>query len=301
MKRLFVLAVVLAATIAAGHKDFLGCPYPSGDVYQTKIDTASPDPNSANYIAATCSAPNGCTGFQTWTNQFTINVANKATPMVPIAQAVPWHQVTSPMPWQSDFIIQPPGTDQHAFVLDRSTCHYYESYQTTVAAPGLTVYSNLSIDLTQPFVQPAVGGNSTASGIPMGLLAIRPEEIKRGFINHAIEWDGVAGSLSQTASVSPAGVKDATDGHQFLGVGTPLPYGSHARLKASFNISGLSPTVQIIARAMQRYGLYVVDSGCCNVIIIAADKRGSIPWAPADAASLAEITPADFEIVAPPQ
>src|SRR5579875_591691 len=44
---------------------FLGCPYPSGNVYQHSVVGASPDPNSAAYIAATI-AGGGGGGFQAW-------------------------------------------------------------------------------------------------------------------------------------------------------------------------------------------------------------------------------------------
>ena len=40
-----------------------------------------------------------------------------------------------------------------------------------------------------------------------------------------------------------------------------LPMGARLRLKASRNISGFTPEVQRIFRAMQRYGLIVADNG----------------------------------------
>ena len=37
--------------------------------------------------------------------------------------------------------------------------------------------------------------------------------------------------------------------------------GMRVRLKASFNISGFSPAMQVILRAMKKYGMIVADNG----------------------------------------
>ena len=79
-----------------------------------------------------------------------------------------------------------------------------------------------------------------------------------------------------------------------------MPYGSHARLQASFNISSFHREAKAIAVAMQTYGLYVYDTGCCNAIILANDQHGAPVWSSDDAHDLFTITPADFDIVPPP-
>jgi hypothetical protein len=167
------------------------------------------------------------------------------------------------------------------------------------------MYNNEHVDLTKPFVRPPTGALSTATGIPLGLLAVRPEELVAGVIQHAIGWNAVAGTLNGVAGapcVSPSGKIHCTDGNVYKGPpsDTPMPYGSHGRLKASFDISGLSREVKIVATAMQKYGLYVYDTGCCNAIILAQDKDGSPVWTSQDAKGLLTITPADFDIVPPP-
>src|ERR1700743_754506 len=44
-----------------------GCPYPSGNVYQTSIVKTPLVTNSAKYISAVMAAPGGSAGFQVWT------------------------------------------------------------------------------------------------------------------------------------------------------------------------------------------------------------------------------------------
>jgi hypothetical protein len=79
-----------------------------------------------------------------------------------------------------------------------------------------------------------------------------------------------------------------------------MPYGSHARLKASFDLSNFHREAKIIATAMQTYGLYIYDTGCCNVVLLANDQHGSTVWTSQDENDLFTITPADFDIVPPP-
>jgi hypothetical protein len=54
--------------------------------------------------------------------------------------------------------------------------------------------------LSQPFVRPHRGAGSTATCIPIALVAIRPEELSAGVIHHAIGWDGVKHTASRTGS-----------------------------------------------------------------------------------------------------
>jgi hypothetical protein len=283
----------------------IGCSYPSGDVYQTSIVSATPVSNSAKYIAAVM-AGGGSGGFQVWTGLEDINSATNATPTVTVKPGNNYDHPYSPIPWTSNFFIQKDG-DHHAEVINTQSCQYYEGYLTYYYSNGnyLQMFNNEHIDLTKPFAQPATGALSTATGIPLGLLAVRPEELTNGVITHAIGWDAVSGSMNGVAGaacVSPAGKRSCTDGNKYRGPNgdLPMPYGSHARLKASFNISGFSREAKIVATAMQTYGLYVYDTGCCNTIPFANDQYGSTTWTSADSKSLSTINPSDFDIVPPP-
>jgi hypothetical protein len=291
--------------LASATGDFLNCPYPAGDVYQTNIANVSPDSNSAAYIAATL-AGGGSSGFQAWVGLQDINQANNATPVVQVEPGNNWDTPYSPIPWASTFFIQKDG-DHHALVANTQTCQYYEGYLTYYFPSGnyLTMYNNEHIDLTKPFVRPATGALSTATGIPLGLLAVRPEELAAGIIQHAIGWNAVSGSLNGAAGapcVNPAGKIHCTDGNVYQGPpsDSPMPYGSHARLKATFDLTNFHREAKIIAVAMQTYGLYIYDTGCCNVVDFANDQHGGPVWSSDDANDLFTITPADFDIVPPP-
>jgi hypothetical protein len=134
------------------------------------------------------------------------------------------------------------------------------------------------------------------------MLAVRPEEFANGVIPHALGWNVVSGSVSRWACVSPAGKHNCTNGARYAGPSsdTPMPWGSHARLRASFDITKFHREAKILATAMQTYGLYVYDAGCCNEIVFTDDVNGSPRWSGYDADDLQTISPADLEIVPPP-
>jgi serine/threonine-protein kinase len=74
--------------------------------------------------------------------------------------------------------------------------------------------------------------------------------------------------------------------------------GARFRLKASYDLSQLTPAAQVVARAMQKYGMFLADGG--NIALTAqndADTRAKyadIDFTPSD---LADLKVTDFEIV----
>jgi hypothetical protein len=282
--------------------DFFGCSYPSGNVWQTNILTAPIDPDSAANIQATIDGGGGGGfGASAPTTDELINTAYASTPLVAVAGKVKWHTPYSPWPWQPNFYIEPLD-DAHALVLQTQSCQYYEGYDTTYGNGALSMYNGGKWDLTAPFARPAQGSISTASGIPLGLLAVRPEELTAGVIRHAIGWNGVANSWSQNACVSPAGETDCTDDIAYGGPpsDTPMPYGAHIRLRATFDDSSFPNEAKIVAEALKNYGAYGYDTGCCNTIVFVNDSNGGPVWTKADAAALSSITISDFDRVVAP-
>lgn len=292
----------LAGAAPSANGEFLGCPYPSGRVWQYSIAGAKPDGKSAAYIKAAIDGGGGGGFLGTMPTYEYVNMADDATPLVTVHPLVGYITPYSPIPWEADYYISS-LSDEHSIVLQTQSCRYYEGYKTTYdPSDGLTMFNNTHVNLKRPFRRPASGALSTSSGIPLGLLAVRPEEFTAGVIPHALGWNVVSGSVSQWACVSPAGKRSCTNGAPFAGPSsdTPMPWGSHARLKASFDISNFHREAKILATAMQTYGMYVYDAGCCNEIVFTDDSNGSPYWTGDDAADLKTISPADFEIVSPP-
>jgi hypothetical protein len=69
--------------------------------------------------------------------------------------------------------------------------------------------------------------------------------------------------------------------------------GMRVRLKASVDISGYSPAMQVILRALKKYGMIVADNGSNWFISGAPDPR----WNDNELNTLKQIKGAQFEVV----
>jgi hypothetical protein len=69
--------------------------------------------------------------------------------------------------------------------------------------------------------------------------------------------------------------------------------GMRVRLKASVDISGYSPAMQVILRAMKKYGLILADNGSNFFISGAPDPR----WNDNDLNTLKQIKGSNFEVI----
>lgn len=284
--------------------DFLGCPYPSGNVWQTNIKNAQIASNSAAEIQATIDAGGGGNfRVDAPVTDELINAATYSTPLVQVHPKEQDHTPYSPWPWQAKFYIEPLG-DGHAMVLQGQDCEYYEGYSTTYGGGSLSMDNGIMLKLSQPFQRPKTGGGSDESGIPVGLVAVRPEELTAGVIQHALGWDTVSHSLSQTACVSPAGSTDCTGDLPYDGppsqVQNAMPFGAHIRLRASFDDSGFPREAMIVAEALKNYGAYAYTAGCCNTVPFVNDSYGAPTWTYADEKAIQEIQLSNFDVVQAP-
>jgi hypothetical protein len=274
---------------------YYGCPEFKNGTY-TKIITNAPiDPNSAAYISSVIQAGD-TSGFYASTGVEQINLADRRTPLRNVKPRVKWHQFPKPYPWRKDFYIEPLG-DEHAMVVQTQSCHLFESYGTQFQSPTLSAYSGANWSLAKRFVPLPPGTPSAmASGLPLFAGMVRWEDYEGGSIDHALNWDGVAGTVSQYNFVRPA---SDTDGLAFQGSSSyQMPYGAHLRLKSTFSTQGWGPQATMVANAMKTYGVYLADTGSSgNAIYFANAADGSDPWDDQDLSSLSSITMSDFDVL----
>ena len=69
--------------------------------------------------------------------------------------------------------------------------------------------------------------------------------------------------------------------------------GMRVRLKASVDISGYSPSMQVILRALKKYGMILADNGSNWYISGAPDPR----WSDDDLNTLKQTKGSNFEVV----
>jgi hypothetical protein len=137
--------------------------------------------------------------------------------------------------------------------------------------------------------------SADAAGYPIAPLLFTADEVKSGTLAHAIRFILPNDRIRKGEYVHPAT-------HSGAGKGSPtadtVPYGARLRLKASFNLQSLpSEGARTVARALQRYGMFLADGG--NIALTArSDTYGTAKWSGLLAASdLTSIKVADFEMI----
>ncbi len=75
------------------------------------------------------------------------------------------------------------------------------------------------------------------------------------------------------------------------------PYGARLRLRAGYPVASLPPGAQVVARAMQRYGMLLADGG--NIALTArSDRSTKAKWEGLlGTRDLVALRPSDFEMV----
>ena len=185
------------------------------------------------------------------------------------------------------------NSDRHMIVLDRYSCTNYEMYQSAPCNGSWSAAGALLFDLLTTEQRPFGLSSADASGLSVFEGLVRYDEILAGSINHAIRFTAQHTRRDSNGSyfVSPA-----THGAGTL-YGTDNLMGMRIRLKAGFDISGFSPTNQIILTAMKKYGLILTDNGSNLFFQGTQDSR----WDDDDLSNLGGVLSNDMEVVAIPK
>ena len=135
--------------------------------------------------------------------------------------------------------------------------------------------------------------SADAAGFPIAPLLFNADELATGSINHAIRFILPNPRIRAHVFVHPATHAGAPRGP----VSAP-PMGARFRLKASYDLSQLTPAAQVVARAMQKYGMFLSDGG--NIALTAqsdADTKAKYADIDFTARDLADLKVTDFEVV----
>jgi hypothetical protein len=108
-------------------------------------------------------------------------------------------------------------------------------------------------DLDSNALRPLGWTSADAAGLPILPGLVRYEEVAAGEIDHALRFTA---PVTRKAYIYPA----RHDASSSTSTSLP-PMGLRVRLKASANLTGLSPAAKVIAVALQRYGMILADNG----------------------------------------
>lgn len=293
-----------AASLGAGASLNGAVPFPADNVWNTRIDTAPVDPNSANLIASigltTGLHPDFGAGY--YAHQIIgipYVVVSSAQAGVAIKFTLYGDQSDpGPYPVPANAPVEgsknngkPPAGDRHVLVIDRDTNRLYEMYQSVLQTngswdAGSGAVFHLDSDDVRPTAQPG-WTSADAAGLPIFPGLVRYDEAAAGVIAHALRFTV---NNVRAAWVAPANHLVGTN------ISTNLPpMGMRVRLKASYQIpSTFSGVSQAILKAMQTYGMFVADIGSNWYISGAPNAHWNNSRLNAE---LGTVKGADFEVV----
>jgi hypothetical protein len=232
--------------------------YATKSAFNTPIRAdASVDPNSARYLAALKDVRDRH-GFTISLRAWTVPVyeTDATTPRVDVRLTASWRGAD----WMRGVPIPPtaapdPEEDGHMSVLNRVTgCeydfyrtrkvngHWYADWGNTLLTKGSGVYSHA--------YSTRGSGFSNLAGV------IWPDELRAGEIRHALMF-----SYPYTSALGAVAPATETDGRSTRA--DALPEGARLQLDPALDLSSLPlrPYERTIARALQRYGMYLGDTG----------------------------------------
>jgi hypothetical protein len=261
--------------------------FPANDPWNRPVDTAQVDPNSTAILSLI-----GLTrSFHpdwgpTW--GFPYIVVNE-----PIARYHP----TFDYPNESDpgpypIPANPPiegngGGDAHLLVIHRDEWKLYELYLLAPAGGNAwTAGSGAIFDLTNGTQRPDGWTSADAAGLPIFPGLVRYDEVyEQGEITHALR---MTITHTQHAYIAPAT-------HHASPSTNPLypPMGMRVRLRADFDISGYPAPMQVILRALKKYGMIVADNGGDFFVSGTIDPR----WNDDFDNLLKQVKVGDFEVI----
>ena len=283
MKRIIAVLSILATTAGwlsvpafTQTSPFLsGCAiFPADNVWNTPIDNLPPDLNSSSYIVSIGSGTRVHPDFGSglWDGGpigIPFNIVPGDQPRVRIVFDYWDESDPGPYPIPPDAAIEggnESAGDRHVLVLDHDNCVLYETWSTYPQPDGSwEAGSGAVFDLRSNVLRPSGWTSSDAAGLPILPGLVRYEEVAAGEINHALRFTA---PRTRKVFIWPA--------RHYASSLTSMSYppmGQRFRLRADFDVSDFSPEVQVILRALKKYGMILADNGSAWYISGAPDPR----------------------------
>jgi hypothetical protein len=267
-----------------------GCTvFPADSAWNRDVSRDPVDAHSADYLAAmSASSLPLQPDFGQPPYGMPVTVVSASQPRVPMNFRYATQSDPGPYPIPQDVRLQS-NDDRHAAVLDRDACKLYETYLTYADGQGgFRADSGAVFDLRSSALRPDGWTSATASGLPMVAGMVRYEETAAGEIRHALAF--IPGPTAH-AFVHPATHSAGTNNAQFA-----PPMGLRVRLRADFDVSKFHGASLVVLRAMQRYGMLVIDNSS-GMPFWAVSGEQDARWNMADLDQLKSVPARAFEVV----
>lgn len=236
--------------------------FPDDNVWNKDISKEEVDPNSDLYINSLGKNGTLHADFGTvWAGSklgIPVNVVYADQPKVPVSFTYAEWSDQGPYPIPPDALIQHGQNstgDRHLSVVDVDNGLLYEIYRAFPDGKGgWKGDSGAIFDLKTNMQRPDNWTSADAAGLPIFPALVRYDEVVlQGEIRHALR---MTANKTRKAYVFPA-----THQASILTDASLPPMGARLRLKANFDISKYSKNVQVILRALKKYGMFIADNG----------------------------------------
>ncbi len=270
-----------------------GCTvFPSTNVWNRRIDDRPVAVNSSTLL--------GYVGLDTGLHMDFGSPSEYGIPYQIVTASTPRSTVTFQWPGESDQVGYPipadpliegdqdPSAatgDRHILMVDKDACRLYELFAARRTNGQWTAGSGATWDLRSDALRPPGWTSADAAGLPILPGLVRYDEVAAGAIRHALRFTTVP---TRRAYIYPArhqaGSTDST---------SAPPMGLRVRLKASYDVTGLSAHARVIAVALKQYGMILADNGSDWYVSGMSDSRFDDDVLH----ELDEITGSDLEVV----
>jgi hypothetical protein len=282
------------ASVTYAQRTIGGCPVlPGNNIWNTAVDALPVLPNSASMV--TTIGENA--GFHADFGSGTWDGGPIGIPFIAVSAAQTAYPATflywdesDPGPYAVPLNAPIEGGsnasgDRHAIAIDTQRCILYELYNAYPQSASWSADSGAIYDLRSNALRPSGWTSADAAGLPIVPGLVTYDEVASGEITHAIRF-----TVPKTRNefVWPARHRASSlTGSQYPRMGERF------RLKASVNISSYPADVQVILRAMKKYGIMVADNGSAWYISGAPDNR----WNNDSLHALGQLRGSNFEAV----
>ena len=249
-----VVAIAGTGTAANAAPPLSNCPlFPATNVWNKRVDTLPVHPNSDALINAIGRTSPLHPDFGEYLGYgIPFNVVDSGTPRKTVQFDYSDESDHVPYPIPGSPKIEG-GSDRHLLMWDTEDCRLYELFNARKTSSGWRAGSGATWDLTSNALRPNGWTSADAAGLPILPGLVRRDEVLAGAILHAIRFTA---PRTRNSHIYPA--------RHHAGAGSCSclpPMGLRVRLKKGFDISGFSPRMQVILRAMKRYGMILADNG----------------------------------------
>jgi hypothetical protein len=252
-----------------------GCPVlPADNIWNVRVDGLPVAANSASYVSSIGSTRtlHPVFGAGMWDGGpigMPFVTVPGSQPRVPIAFDYDDESDPGPYPIPANPPIEGGSAsdgDRHVLIVDTAKCFLYELFNVYPhAGGGWRAGSGAVFDLRSNALRPDTWTSADAAGLPILPGLVRYDEVASGEIRHALRFTA---PVTQKRHVWPA----RHDASSNTSTGVP-PMGQRFRLKASFDVSGFPPAVQVVLTALKRYGMMLADNGSPWFLSGAPDPR----------------------------